>query len=184
MTVKISLKGKNFEEKTEVPPKNRRNLETLDFFHYLTHIAWKSIKFHFKICRQFSRHDFLCVSQRTHKCHFYEKKVFFLTKITKYDLKYYWRHGTIKRKNELEIKSFQAKKKFFVIDQKLSNLRLLKVGIFFKKSNFPLKTHLYLKIFNIFGTLTHIARKSIKFEASYRCVCLREVFRYICLKVL
>ena len=112
MKVKIDLKGKNFEEKTEVPPKNRRNLEILDFLHYLTHIAWKSKKFQFKICRQFSCHDFLCVSQRAHKCHFYEKKVFFLTKITKYDLKYYWRHGTIKRKNKLEIKSFQAKKSF------------------------------------------------------------------------
>ena len=112
MKVKIHLKVKNFEEKTEVPPKNRQNLEILDFLHYLTHIAWKSIKFQFKICRQFSRHDFLCVSQRAHKCHFYEKKVFFLIKITKYDLKYYWRHGTIKRKNKLEIKSFQAKKSF------------------------------------------------------------------------
>ena len=39
MKVKIDLKVKNFEEKTEVPPKNRQNLEILDFLHYLTHIA-------------------------------------------------------------------------------------------------------------------------------------------------
>ena len=139
MTVKISLKGKNFEEKTEVPPKNRRNLETLDFFHYLTHITWKSMKFNFKICRQFSRHDFLCVSQRAHKCHFYEKKVFFLTKITKYDLKYYWRHGTIKRKNELEIKSFQAKKKVFRDWSKTFQFTAAQSGNFFQKIEFPIE---------------------------------------------
>ena len=42
MTVKISLKVKNFEEKTEVPPKNRQNLETLHFLNYFTPIARKS----------------------------------------------------------------------------------------------------------------------------------------------
>ena len=57
MKVKIALKVKNFEEKTEVPPKNRRNLEILDFLNYFTPIARKSIKFQVRKCH-FLRNDF------------------------------------------------------------------------------------------------------------------------------
>ena len=38
----------------------------------------------------------------------------------KQHLKYYWRRGTIKSKNKLDVKYFEEKKKFFVINQILS----------------------------------------------------------------
>ena len=70
MKVKIALKVKNFEEKSEVPQKNRQNLKILEFLHYLTPIARTSIKFQCKKCRQSVRNDFLCVSKMVHKCPF------------------------------------------------------------------------------------------------------------------
>ena len=66
----------------------------------------------------------------------------FLTKTQKHHLKYYRRHGTIKNKNELQIKFFQEKKKFLMIDRNLSKIRLPKGRIFSKKSIFPPKNHL------------------------------------------
>ena len=64
----------------------------------------------------------------------------FLISNQKQHLKYYRRHGTIKSKNTVELKSFLEKKKFLMINQKKkSNLRLRKFGIFSKKSIFSSK---------------------------------------------
>ena len=66
----------------------------------------------------------------------------FLTKTQKHHLKYYRRHGTIKNETKLEIKSFQGKKIFLVIDRKLFKLQLPEGRIFSKKSIFPSKKYL------------------------------------------